>query len=677
GGGIGATSTFAGGAFFGGSTSNNVFVGSVPGTYPGLWFNTVVPGVTNYAILYDGATTIFNTPAAQKLAWRIGNVDTMKIDSTGQTAMIVAAGYNLGKFYVDSSGNVSASGTTLVFTNSSGVTVSSTAGNLNLSAGVAAGSKLMKFWADGTEVMRLGANPSMTDVQVGVTTNYNAGALSMNYQNGNVSTSGTLRIFGGTNLNPGGLGQNDKFGLAIASVTTAAAGTTAAASTTLTSYVVDGVGSTGFVFNTVIASTGAGMTSTTIDPPDRFLATFQNGGTNAVLITAGGSVYADDSFIANSTYYGLSDVAEYVNLADGETGEPGDVLVVDLANPNKFKKSSSAYSKEIAGVISDTGAFLMGASGKGRVPLGLAGLVRVNASDENGPIAVGDYLVSASKPGYAMKYDSSSGKSAGLVGMALEPLTAGESRIAIMVNKGLVNGGGGSTTLTINEESDGTLTNSLSLNIQNKSLLNVKAINGEDSLWYIDETGLLVAKDIKADSVQAKKFIVKKKSDAKQTSVGEATILNNSTLILVENELVTSTSKIFITFRSNPNAFWWISKQEDGKFEVSLSKLSETDLTFDYWIISTENADEEALVEDVQSVGVVETETPPTEESPSPAPIEEPAAEEPSVEATPEIVTEPETPVIEESAVEQPAEPAPTTEPAPTEPTTVPAEADL
>ena len=184
-----------------------------------------------------------------------------------------------------------------------------------------------------------------------------------------------------------------------------------------------------------------------------------------------------------------------------------------------------------------------------RAPLSLAGLVKTKVTDENGPIAVGDYLVSASLPGYAMRYDETSGQSAGLVGMALEPLAEGEGKITVIINKGLVNGGSSTATLTIGEESDGTITNSISLNIQNKSLLNVKAINGEDNAWYIDETGLLVAKEIKADTVQAKKFVVKKKTDAKQTSVGEATILNNSTLVVVENELVTSTSKIFITFR--------------------------------------------------------------------------------------------------------------------------------
>ena len=45
-------------------------------------------------------------------------------------------------------------------------------------------------------------------------------------------------------------------------------------------------------------------------------------------------------------------------------------------------------------------------------------------------------------------------------------------------------------------------------------------------------------------------------------------------------------------------------KQEEGMFEVSLSKLSETDLTFDYWIIGTENAEEDVtdIMQDTDNI---------------------------------------------------------------------------
>ncbi|OGH71422.1 MAG: hypothetical protein A3I93_03495 [Candidatus Magasanikbacteria bacterium RIFCSPLOWO2_02_FULL_43_22] len=605
GGAVASTSTSNGGWILGnaGVASAKLYIGSVGdgtgGNYPGLWMGQATPSLTNYAFLVTGSDSIFNAPTGENIFFRINNANKMTMDGTGQLSVGVdgAAGlFALGKFYINSSGNVSTSGT-LSFTATAGGVVSSTANTLRLVGTPSGTNNDFEFWNG-----------------LGVSTRF----LGFQY---------------------------------------AASG--AKASTTITSYISNSAGSAGFVLNTVAG--GGTMTSSTV--LDRALLAVQNNGVNQFVVGAGGNVYADESFIANSTDYGIADMAEYVNLTTGETGEPGDVLVVDMNNPNQYKKSSSAYTKEIAGVISDTGAFLMGASGEGRVPLALAGLVKTKVTDENGPIVVGDYLVSASKPGYAMRYDSESNKSAGLVGMALEPLAEGEGKITIMINKGLVNGGGSSATLTVNEESDGTLTNSISLDIQNKSLLSVRAINNEDNLWYIDETGLLVAKNIKADSVQAKKFVVKKNNDNKQTSVGEATILNNSTLVKVENELVTSKVKIFITFRSNPNAFWWISKQEEGTFEVSLSELSETDLTFDYWIIGTENADEESMAEDTtQTTNETDTQPeqpvePTAEEAEPVAPAGETAETATDTETVAE--TAPETEEATPSVSETPAESTP------------------
>ncbi|MEK7189661.1 MAG: hypothetical protein AAB666_01635, partial [Patescibacteria group bacterium] len=286
----------------------------------------------------------------------------------------------------------------------------------------------------------------------------------------------------------------------------------------------------------------------------------------------------------------------------------------------------------------DSGKFIIGASGEGRAPLALAGLVKTKVTDENGPIAVGDYLVSASLPGYAMKYDESSGKSAGLVGMALEPLTEGEGKITIMVNKGLVAGGGGTVSLTVNENGDGTLSGGENWDFGGKSILNVKLISGANGLWYIDEKGFLMAKEIKADKMQAKKFVVEKESDLKKASVGEATISNNNSSVSVENELITPKVKIFITFRSNPQSFWWISSQVDGKFEVSLSKVAEGDLTFDYWIVGIEEAP--ALESEVVPTMAATPET-----SPVNPPVAEPA---------PIIPTAPEIPPVPESVVEAP-----------------------
>lgn len=220
-----------------------------------------------------------------------------------------------------------------------------------------------------------------------------------------------------------------------------------AATTTFMSFSTDAAGSTGFFFNTLnsFSSTtgGTGL--------DRSLFTVANANVNKFAISGGGNVYAAKGFNANSSEYGIGDVAEYVNLVPGENVEPGDVIAIS-SEPDQYQKTTGSYATDVAGVISDTGAFVIGADGDNRAPLGLAGIVRTKVTTENGPIAVGDYLVSASEPGLAMRYDTTSGKNASIIGMALEPLATDGSdqpttgRITVLMSKGLALSGTGSVS---------------------------------------------------------------------------------------------------------------------------------------------------------------------------------------------------------------------------------------
>ncbi|MBI5230285.1 MAG: hypothetical protein HY981_03255, partial [Candidatus Magasanikbacteria bacterium] len=286
---------------------------------------------------------------------------------------------------------------------------------------------------------------------------------------GNLAASGTLSLF-----------RSGTAGLTVSST---------ASTNTFTSYVTDAAGSGGFVFNTNVA-----LTSTTAGTDlDRVLMAVQSGGTNKFAISGGGNVYASKGFNANSTQYGIGDFAEQVNITRGEKVEPGDVVVVDPNNVNQFKKSSSAYERSVAGVISDTGAFVIGASGENRAPLGMAGLVRTKATTENGAIHAGDYVVTASKSGYAMKYDTQSGKSAALIGIALEGLEEGEARITVLVNKGYLEGNREpQATLTLALNQDGTLSQNVDLNLAGKMMLEVKEIHGAEGAWRIDTEGNVI-----------------------------------------------------------------------------------------------------------------------------------------------------------------------------------------
>ena len=474
------------------------------------------------------------------------------------------------------------------------------------------------------------------------------------------TVNGALNIYGSS----GGTG-----GLLISTLDNGAGSNT----TTLTSTVTDNPGSTAFAFNSANA-----LASST----DRMLAVFQNGGTNKVAISAGGNVYAKNSFIANSTGYGIGDVAEYVNLTPGETTEAGDVLVVDLGGMNTYKKSEVAYAKNVAGVISDTGKFVMGASGDNRAPLALAGLVRVKVTNESGQINPGDYLVTASKPGYAMKYDATTSGSAGLVGMALEPLIGEEGKITVLINKGLV--AGNTNTMTVKADSNGQLVSTGDLDLVGSSIINVSSISSMSGVWHVDNEGNLVAKNITADKVQTKELVVEKDKLAEKSTIGEATIKNNEQQVEILNENIKKNSKIFVTFRGNPGSFWWISNQDDGKFSVSLSAKATQDTILDYWLVNVVDAVTDApavpmLIEEdsifppaVLQIGNIpsnnsngDTNNPPVvpEEEVTPV-IETPVVTPPATEPTPPVVSEsPVSSPTEPPPVDQPVVPPPVTEP--------------
>lgn len=172
-------------------------------------------------------------------------------------------------------------------------------------------------------------------------------------------------------------------------------------------------------------------------------------------VWADGNVSADGSFTG-----GGADFAEIVKVEAGAGSvEPGDVLVIDRNARRGFARSTSARSTLVAGVYSTQPGVLAsnrdwdelerslnGHSGEGEapstpvlelarqideIPLAVVGIVPCKVSAENGPIAVGDLLVTAATPGHAMRgTDIGFGM---VLGKALEPLNSGTGVIEIMV----------------------------------------------------------------------------------------------------------------------------------------------------------------------------------------------------------------------------------------------------
>jgi hypothetical protein len=131
------------------------------------------------------------------------------------------------------------------------------------------------------------------------------------------------------------------------------------------------------------------------------------------------------------TVYAVNTAVQPVDLAErvsvSEAVEPGDVMEVNPDARETFRKSRSAHSSRVAGVISTKPGLLLGhddskPDNDKNPPLALAGRVPVKVTLEGGPIQPGDLLTSASTPGYAMKAKES--WRGGIIGTALEPFDA-------------------------------------------------------------------------------------------------------------------------------------------------------------------------------------------------------------------------------------------------------------
>jgi hypothetical protein len=147
----------------------------------------------------------------------------------------------------------------------------------------------------------------------------------------------------------------------------------------------------------------------------------------------------------NGSFVSGSDFAEALPaVGDGENYEPGDVLVL-ASDGSGVEKTSEPSSRRIIGVYSTRPAIL-GADKQGDtrvdsndIPVAILGIVPTKVTTENGPIRVGDLLVTASTPAHAMKAKSITVNeveiypTGTILGKALEPLQNTEGVIKVLV----------------------------------------------------------------------------------------------------------------------------------------------------------------------------------------------------------------------------------------------------
>ncbi len=173
-------------------------------------------------------------------------------------------------------------------------------------------------------------------------------------------------------------------------------------------------------------------------------------------------VWGDGDVTMDGLLTSPADFAEMIRVTTGSASvEPGDVVVIDPANPRAVVRSGSARSTLVAGIYS-TRPGLLGSEhnwddvarslgfdpmsdaaernpkpmelGKmiDEVPVAVVGIVPCKVSAENGPIRPGDLLVTSTTAGHAMRDEQP--KTGTVVGKALGSLESGTGVIRVLVS---------------------------------------------------------------------------------------------------------------------------------------------------------------------------------------------------------------------------------------------------
>jgi hypothetical protein len=128
----------------------------------------------------------------------------------------------------------------------------------------------------------------------------------------------------------------------------------------------------------------------------------------------------------------------YADLAENVPASPdveaGDVVVaVDDATADygvRFARARAYADPAVVGVISDTGSVVMGPTAS-RMPVALAGFVKVKVDADLGAVARGDLLTSSATPGHAARAKETTPGT--ILGKALQALDKGRGRVLMMV----------------------------------------------------------------------------------------------------------------------------------------------------------------------------------------------------------------------------------------------------
>lgn len=158
------------------------------------------------------------------------------------------------------------------------------------------------------------------------------------------------------------------------------------------------------------------------------------------LHVAGTGRFTGDLTVDGNIAAKYQDVAEWVPAVEAEELSAGTVVVLDQTKSNHVISSSKSYDSRVAGVISAQPGIMLGEKADNKVLVATTGRVLVNVDATNGPIEIGDLLVTSDREGVAMKSQPVEiggvrlHRPGTLIGKALEPLASGTGKILVLLS---------------------------------------------------------------------------------------------------------------------------------------------------------------------------------------------------------------------------------------------------
>lgn len=200
-----------------------------------------------------------------------------------------------------------------------------------------------------------------------------------------------------------------------------------------------------FTSETFTGSSHGDMLFSVRDPQDNFR--FQFGPLNAAeapgtyqQFTKARIDSSGKGFFDGGTQTGGADFAESVSVAGEKINyEPGDVLAIDTNSDRQLTLAKTTYSTLVAGIYSTKpGVTATPHTSEDprlafEVPVAIVGIVPCKVTNENGPIARGDLLVTSSTPGYAMRGSDKTMLPGAVIGKALQPYSGAKGKIEVLV----------------------------------------------------------------------------------------------------------------------------------------------------------------------------------------------------------------------------------------------------